>query len=128
MILSNVPVARGSPQHLYLVKKNDQNFAQASRRVSVFGGHVHQRGSRHVRQNNAPHFDCLSNQSSFNICWQMALFEMVHTVILRFANMEKLINSLNLSMPIFRTLQYHIFTTVYLKLQRLPLQSVFEPH
>ena len=44
--------------------------------------------------------------SSLNICRQMALFEMVHALILRFANMEKWINSLNLSTPIFRTLQY----------------------
>ena len=29
---------------------------------------MHQRGSRHVRQNNAPPFDRLSNQSSLNIC------------------------------------------------------------
>ena len=36
----------------------------------------------------------------------MAHLEMVHTLILRFANMEKWINSLNLSTPIFRTLQY----------------------
>ena len=36
----------------------------------------------------------------------MALFEMVQTLILRFANMEKWINSLNLSTLIFRTLQY----------------------
>ena len=67
---------------------------------------MHQRGSTHVRQHNAPPFDRLSNQSSLNICRQMALFEMVHTLILRFANMEKMINSLNLSTPIFRTLQY----------------------
>ena len=46
-------------------------------------------------------------RSSLNICRQMALLEMVHTLILRFANMEKWINSLNLSTPIFRTLQYH---------------------
>ena len=45
-------------------------------------------------------------RSSLNICWQMALFEMVQTLILRFANMEKWINSLNLSTLIFRTLQY----------------------
>ena len=40
----------------------------------------------------------------------MALFEKVHTLILRFANMEKLINSLNLSTPIFQTLQYSEIT------------------
>ena len=34
------------------------------------------------------------------------ILEIVQTLILRFANMEKLINSLNLSTPIFRTLQY----------------------
>ena len=45
-------------------------------------------------------------RSSLNICRQMALFEMVQTLILRFANMEKWINSLNLSTLIFRTLQY----------------------
>ena len=45
-------------------------------------------------------------RSSLNICRQMALFEIVQTLILRFANMEKWINSLNLSTLIFRTLQY----------------------
>ena len=44
-------------------------------------------------------------RSSLNICRQMALFEMVQTLILRFANMEKWINSLNLSKLIIRTLQ-----------------------
>ena len=100
MILCNVPVAWKSRTSV-LSSKNGRNFAQASRRVSVFGGHVHQRGSRHVRPNNAPPFDRLS------------LFEMVHTLILRFANMEKIINSLNLSTPIFRTLQY-IYTYLYI--------------
>ena len=47
-------------------------------------------------------------RSNLNICRQMALFEMVQTLILRFANMEKWINSLNLSTLIFRTLQYII--------------------
>ena len=45
-------------------------------------------------------------RSSLSICQQMALLEMVQTLILRFANTEKLINSLNLSTLIFRTLQY----------------------
>ena len=67
---------------------------------------MHQRGSRHVRQNNALPFDCYQTRSSLNTCRQMALFEMVQTLILRFANMEKWINSLNLSTLIFRTLQY----------------------
>ena len=43
---------------------------------------------------------------SLNIYRQMALFEMVQTLILRFANMKKWINSLNLSTLIFQTLQY----------------------
>ena len=50
-------------------------------------------------------FAVYQTRSSLNICRQMGLFEMVHTLILRFANMEKWINSLNLSTPIFRTLQ-----------------------
>ena len=51
-------------------------------------------------------FAVYQTRSSLNIRQQMALFEMVHTLILRFANMVKWINSLNLSTPIFRTLQY----------------------
>ena len=47
-------------------------------------------------------------RSSFNIYRQMALFEMVQTLISRFANMEKWINSLNVSTLIFRTLQYTV--------------------
>ena len=43
----------------------------------------------------------------------MALFEMVQTLILRFANMEKWINSLNLSTLIFRTLQ-NIYIYIYI--------------
>ena len=56
-------------------------------------------------------FAIYQTRSSLNICRQMALFEMVHTLILRFANVEKWINSLNLSTPIFRTLQYLYYTS-----------------
>ena len=35
-----------SPKHPYLVLKNGRNCAQASRRVSVFGGHMHECGNR----------------------------------------------------------------------------------
>ena len=52
------------------------------------------------------HLRVHNSRSSLNICRQMGLFEMVQTLILRFPNMEKWINSLNLSTPIFRTLQY----------------------
>ena len=51
-------------------------------------------------------FAVYQTRSSLNIRQQMAVFEMVHTLIIRFANMVKWINSLNLSMPIFQTLQY----------------------
>ena len=52
------------------------------------------------------HLTVYQTRSSLNICRQMALFEMVHTLLLRLANREKWINWLNLSTPIFRTLQY----------------------
>ena len=45
-------------------------------------------------------------RSRLNICRQMTFFEIVQTLTLRFANMEKWINSLNLSTLIFQTLQY----------------------
>ena len=45
---------------------------------------------------------------------------MVHTLILRFAKMEKLINSLNLSTPIFRTLQY-----IYVYIYTLQIKAVY---
>ena len=57
-------------------------------------------------------------RSSLNICRQMAFFEIVQTLILRFANMEKWINLLNLSTLIFRTLQYLIQHPFHLNVHR----------
>ena len=82
--------------------------------ISVFRGHVHQPGSRHVRQNSHL-LTVYRTRSSLNICRQMGLLEMVQTLILRFANMEKWINSLNLRTLIFRTLQY-IYINIYIYL------------
>ena len=61
------------------------------------------------------HLRVHNSGASLNICRQMALFEIVQTLILRFANMEKWINSLNLSTLIFRTLQYiYIYIYIYM--------------
>ena len=81
----------GSPEHPYLVQKTAETLHRPPGAFLCLEAMCTNR---------------LSNQSSLNVCRQMALFEMVHTLILRFANMKKLINSLNLSTPIFRTLQY----------------------
>ena len=92
----------GSPEHPYLVQKTAKTV---HRPPGAFLCLEAMWASAKIMHNLLTVYQ---TRSSLNICWQMAHLEMVHTLILRFANMEKWINSLNLSTPIFRTLQLAI--------------------